>query len=117
MAVPPSSRRERAARRTTPARYSLESYNAKGSPVDRHKIAGAQFDSAAEAVVAARRLIDEQLRASLAEGRTAEEALENWSCVGDVPVVVEIHTEARQVAFDAHSYATSQVQLIAGGLA
>jgi len=99
------------ARRLTPAQYALETYNAKTMHTDRVRLG--EFDTGAEAVAAAKALIDGQLRAAIGAGRSFESAYRDWLASGSVPSIVAIQTEAHQVEFDPFSYAASQAQEIA----
>jgi hypothetical protein len=100
-----------AARRLTPAQYALETYNAKTMHTDRVRLG--EFDTGAEAVTAAKALIDEQLRGAIDAGRSFESAYREWLALGRVPSIVAIRIEAHQVEFDPFSYAASQAQEIA----
>jgi hypothetical protein len=98
-------------RRITPAKYAIETYNTKTLHTDR--LRRGEYDTAAEAVTAARALIDEQLLATIGTGRFWEDAYRDWMSFGEVPSIVAIATEAHEVDFDAFSYAASQAQAMA----
>ena len=98
-------RRKTIRRHPTPAAYSLESYHAKASLAERQYTPRGQFDTASEALTAAKTLIDDQLRAAVDVGRPIEQAYRHWLEFGEVPVIVAIQAEAPQVQFDPFTYA------------
>src|SRR5215831_13837142 len=98
-------------RPVVPAKYSLETYNAKTLHTDR--LRRGEFDTDAQAIAAARALIDEQLLVAIRGGRSWEDAYRHWFALGEVPSIVAIQTEAQEVQFDPFTYAASQAQVIA----
>jgi len=68
--------------------YLVESYDAGDAPADRRFANHGQFATAAQALAAARSLIDEHLALALGAGLSAEQAFEQWRVSGEVPRIV-----------------------------
>jgi hypothetical protein len=95
-------------RRLEPAVYAVASFNAADPPSDREHVTRGTYATAADALNAAKRLIDEQLVGVIAAGCAPETALREWVEFGEIPVIVAMRTDANHVDFDPFSYAASR---------
>lgn len=89
--------------------YTVESYDASDDPGERLFVNHGRFASAAQALAAAKELIDGNLALSLSAGRSAAEAVEEWRTGGDVPRIVPAGGAA-PVHFDPFAYAQVRAQ-------
>jgi hypothetical protein len=89
--------------------YAVESYDANDEPDERQFVNHGRFANAAQALAAAKELIDASLVLSLAAGKSAADAYEEWRRSGDVPRIVP-RSGASPIHFDPSSYALTRAQ-------
>lgn len=89
--------------------YLVESYDASDEPDDRRFVNQGQYASAADALAAARQLIEANLVLALSAGMSAADAFEQWRRSGDVPRIVA-RGGAAPVQFDPFAFAQARAQ-------
>jgi len=89
--------------------YVVESYDAFEPPGPNAYIKRGEYGTAAEALAAARKIVDDQLVAMMRGGRSAADALDLWRHAGEVPIVIG----QPDAGFDAHAYAEGRADELA----
>ena len=89
--------------------YLVESYDAQDEPAERRFANHGQFATAAQALMAAKSLIDEHLVLALGAGMSAEQAFEHWRVSGEVPRIVA-RSGAAPLDFNPSVYAQDRAR-------
>jgi hypothetical protein len=89
--------------------YAVESYDASDEPDDRRPVSRGQYQQLADALAAARRIIEANLVLSLTAGLSAGEAYEEWRQFGDVPKIVS-RNGAAPIQFDPFTFAQARAR-------
>jgi hypothetical protein len=84
--------------------------NAADPVSDREYLSRGTYCTEADALRAARQLIDEQLLAAIATGCSPERAFQEWTEFGEIPSILALGAHAPTVDFDPFSYAIEWVQ-------
>jgi hypothetical protein len=89
--------------------YSVETYDAGEAPGERQPLTQGVFASAADALAAARKVIESNLSLSLTAGLSAADAFDEWRQFGDVPTIIACGG-AMPIEFDPFSYARERAR-------
>jgi hypothetical protein len=94
------------------AMYGVVSFNGADPVADREHVEHGTYATDADAVNAAKRLIDEQLLRAIATGLSAETAFREWLEFGEIPLIIPM-ANVPPVEFDPYSYAVNKAQCAA----
>jgi len=89
--------------------YSVETYDAGEAPGERRPLNHGVFASAADALAAARLVIESNLSLSLTAGLSAADAFDEWRQYGDVPSIVP-RAGAVPIEFDPFTFARERAR-------
>ena len=89
--------------------YSVETYDAGEAPGERRPLSHGMFASAADALAAARLVIESNLSLSLTAGLSAADAFDEWSQYGDVPTITA-RGGAAPIEFDPFVFARERAR-------
>jgi hypothetical protein len=92
------------------ALHVVATFNAADPASDRDYIAHGTYDNEQEAIRVAEHLIEEQLLAAMASGRSPERAFHEWAECGEIPITIALRADARRADFDSLSYAFAWTQ-------
>jgi hypothetical protein len=90
------------------AMYGVVSFNAADPVADREHVEHGIYATDTDAVNAAKRLVDEQLRKVIASGVSPETAFREWLEFGEIPVIIPMLANVPRVEFDPYSYAVNR---------
>jgi hypothetical protein len=89
--------------------YSVETYDAGEAPGERRPLNHGVFASAADALAAARLVIESNLSLSLTAGLSAADAFDAWRQYGDVPAIIP-RGGAAPIEFDPFTFARERAR-------